>query len=855
MTGWRPQRLPISHPPIAGEALDSWLQSYAIRLHASSRDLLNHLGLTGSTLAAMVNTLNDAERDALTAATGLSPAALIGMTLHRFDRVAVTIDPASRALIHPPAWRRQTGSRFCPACLADHDGRWQLHWRLPWTFACHRHTCLLIDYCPGCQRRPVGHRPRNHHQSLSASQCSVLLGRPRPGSGTCSRHSRVCGHPLTETPLQLLPAAGQILAAQRHVNQLIDTATADPAGHVGRGGALTELHLLAFRTLHTLHHDPEQAPPAARRVLAEATLTITAPSPLASYDAATVAIGTTIAAAARRHDRDGDDLLGWLVTSTRTHMSPAEPNKILKSWKNAGPELTGRVLTALDPHLRTQHRLSYSSASPRPHLPAASPDEVTRRAASLPGLLWPIWSLALIPTSRTGDNILTATRADLVALTMLCGTPLTIAQAAALIEHTHDKPHLTNCLPAHPGQRRTTLATLAALADHLDHQSAPINYARRRALFTTATIDHRAYQKLARTSGWPPASPLQQQLLDRHLTSLLTAHHNQERDRRAADPWNPFTVALPTAVRAFVHDQAHRHLQRHHIREPLTWHPVLPTQQTWPGITTSQIDADQFATAFPEHARHRCGLRRISEATGLTNNQVRLYAQIAQLAMTDEQWATLAAWTSEPGDPAALTRLHHQDHLPMIDITRLSLTTERAVRNILTDSGTPPLSYHPSKKRVTAQWFTDNFTGSHKTCTQAAAELGISRTTLTKYARQHRIETRPHIRQADPFTSGPHRQKPTPAIIAACSIKNGVDHLRQVITLLDQPSQRSAAATLGISEQAMQYRRRRIEKATGVTLCHPRTEPCKPITLTTDGKKFLRQARIAIHRLDEQQRS
>lgn len=235
MTGFTPQRLPISHPPAAGEALDSWLQSYAIRLRTSSRDLLNHLGLTDSTLAAMVNTLTPAERDALTAATGLTPAALTGLTLHRFDGIAVTIDPSSRALVHPPAWRRQTGSRFCPACLADDGGRWQLRWRLPWTFACHRHACLLVDYCPACQHRPVGHRRYNHQQPLSTSQCPVLLGRP----GTGSRHARVCGHHLTETTRQPLPPAGAILAAQQQIDQLINAATAGTAGHTGRGGALT----------------------------------------------------------------------------------------------------------------------------------------------------------------------------------------------------------------------------------------------------------------------------------------------------------------------------------------------------------------------------------------------------------------------------------------------------------------------------------------------------------------------------------------------------------------------------------------------------------------------------------------
>ena len=40
-------------------------------------------------------------------------------------------------------------SRFCPACLAA-ARRWQLEWRLPWIFACQRHSRLLADTCGTC---------------------------------------------------------------------------------------------------------------------------------------------------------------------------------------------------------------------------------------------------------------------------------------------------------------------------------------------------------------------------------------------------------------------------------------------------------------------------------------------------------------------------------------------------------------------------------------------------------------------------------------------------------------------------------------------------------------------------------
>jgi len=144
--GWTAARIPIVLNPVPGEAIDSWIEAYARRLRTCSRGLLDSLGLPGSP-RHMVMVLTDIERDVLAAATGLDPDLLDAMTLHRFDGIAVTINRRRRIAEHPPAWRRHTGSRYCPTCLREDNGRWQLQWRLPWTFACLRHHQLLADTC------------------------------------------------------------------------------------------------------------------------------------------------------------------------------------------------------------------------------------------------------------------------------------------------------------------------------------------------------------------------------------------------------------------------------------------------------------------------------------------------------------------------------------------------------------------------------------------------------------------------------------------------------------------------------------------------------------------------------------
>ena len=68
--------------------------------------------------------------------TGLGSDCLTAMTLQPWEDLAVIIDRPTRRLIRPPHWRH-TGNYT--RCLEETAGRWQIAWRLPWSFACTRH--------------------------------------------------------------------------------------------------------------------------------------------------------------------------------------------------------------------------------------------------------------------------------------------------------------------------------------------------------------------------------------------------------------------------------------------------------------------------------------------------------------------------------------------------------------------------------------------------------------------------------------------------------------------------------------------------------------------------------------------
>ena len=745
---WAPQRLPITLTPVPGEGLDSWIEAYAQRLRVCSSDLLNDLGLSGSTLTHMVTILTEPERRTLSTATGIHPDALTLMTLQPFDGIAVTIDPARRTTGHPPAWRRHTGSRFCPACLRDSGGRWQLAWRLPWAFACPIHACLLADYCPDCGKRPAPHRAGTRGSATIPGACTVRISQSTPGGW----RAPTCGHPLTQMRTHTLPSGGRVIAAQRHLHQLITTGsrTAEPDRQRIRG-LLNELHVLAYKSLDALHAQIEP-PSLAHDVVNECgKATLVPKQALDSYDAHTVAVATTLAVAARP-DAAGDSVLTWIITADRRRRTPPEPCRILQPFTNTSPGLIVRLLHALDPHLQVHDRLVYASAGRRPHRPNASDEQIHRRAASLPTLLWPDWTLRLIPTDKVTHNAVTSLRAGLAAMVLLPGTRLSGRHAVALlgsyIRAATAKATLTH-LPE--PQRTVSIAILTDLAESLDANPAPINYTRRRDLFSTPAVDRAAYTTLATTRGWRPASPVQLRLLDDCLAVLLTGtrpdHHTTRMRSGTADAWNPLTLALPTPVRTFVRDQAQLLLRQHSIDEPVTWQPAASKDYPWPGIDPDTINPDQFADAFGAHASDRDGLRLICHATGLRGIQVRLYPHIVDLPMPEHQWEALSEHPH--GNilaPATVRQLYHEQRMSMMDIARLARTTEKEVRHALTGAGITPRKSGANRRPIPLSWLQDRYVGSGKTVEQAAAEAGVCRNTFAKYARLHNIPTIEHAR-------------------------------------------------------------------------------------------------------------
>jgi len=132
-----PRTIPIRFAPLPGEPLDSWLEAYAHRLHATTvGDLLADLGLrrAGGGQHAPDHTvwLHHVEAEQVAEATGVPAHRLHAMTLRTYDGHILQLDrnPNRRAVTRSVCWARGSGSRYCPQCLSERDGRWLLRWRL-----------------------------------------------------------------------------------------------------------------------------------------------------------------------------------------------------------------------------------------------------------------------------------------------------------------------------------------------------------------------------------------------------------------------------------------------------------------------------------------------------------------------------------------------------------------------------------------------------------------------------------------------------------------------------------------------------------------------------------------------------
>jgi hypothetical protein len=488
--------------------LDSWLEAVSHRLSCPWGDFAGAIGLSapnGSGGTPWLARLTSAEAAGISVATGQPPAQLLPMTLARYDGTGLRIRPETRTANRAFPWSRMRFSRFCPECLRDTGGRWQLFWRLGWAFTCEQHRCLLVDECPSCGQRQR-ERPFPAELIPMPGHCGL------PAAGASGRASQRCDADLAAAPTVRFPEDHPALSAQQTIREVIDTDAAVFGIYRDRptrsADVLADVRAVAGRILgYATDDDLHRILPTdlyrAHRELKTRTdgmgsspLPDDKPGLAAPSHAITAAVGVTAALSILNAPdiASAGTVLRWLVTSARSSGLAVNTSNI--GWgRGTTAALTGAQLVALAPHLNASDQLRYRIETPLPTRPSHDDAAIAAMTEKLPAALWPAWALRLTLPRQDYQYLSTA----LPCAVLLVNTRLSFTQASQAMARRnvngHSLSHTLQQLANDPCWNQIRDAIIR-LADYLHGHDCPINYRRRRTLDYTSLLTAQTWQRI-----------------------------------------------------------------------------------------------------------------------------------------------------------------------------------------------------------------------------------------------------------------------------------------------------------------------------------------------------------------------
>lgn len=856
--------LPARLAPIDGEALDSWLEALAYRMHTAFGDLLCAVGLSPvagiGTTAWMVHPSPD-EIQSITAATGIDEAVLKTMTLHHYSGRALHIDPDTRTVNRGFPWGCTPGSRFCPACLAESGGRWQLAWRLGWTFACTRHGCLLADSCPRCgavQR----HRARVGDLVPQPGRCA------HPAQDAMGRTPERCDADLTASLVTSVNADHPVLRAQQIIDTVIDTETTAfgvyNAAPAPRLNILADIRAIAGRALaYAAPQDLERLIPPdvltahqqtkryeARRF--RPAHTDAKPGLAAPAYAATTAVGV-LAALQVLDNPDistAGDALRWLVTSSRAAGSAVSATNI--GWgRNTTSILTAVQLSALGPLLKPNDQLRYRTATPMPRRPEPAGTRLQHLARRLPTSLWPVWSLPLaIPDCH--QRML---RPALSAAMLLIGTRATLSEAAELMGSPitgHAVSRILQLLQKRD-EWADIRAALTAMADFLTDADVPIDYQRRRRLNYSSLLPDEHWIQMCRDTGSRKNTStsariarchLYEQLSGNDATTAPFALDDNEFRTKTAD----FPEHLTPELAAALHAHAGEFLTSAGIAdEPVCWEPPaeLLRHQLLPGADPASVDCAELHRLIRDENRT---LGHAATHLGTTLDAVRYclnrYPAPAQTRRRRDgrapdgvayRTARSALSCEEFLDLYAQQRMTLRDIAARVGVSRQVLARLACHYDIALDEPGRRL-----KTVIDRDWLYTQYITHHRTLPDIAQECGITPANLGLRAKALGIPIRgrggpshrANLAAADIAASAPAVIRPALAEIG------GRDRLERFADASRYRTLTIAAKRLGVHQFTLVNQLNRIERELGTKLLI-RAERGRPMKLTDDGNRVV----------------
>lgn len=229
-----PRSLVTFLEPYSGEAFSSYVERLAAKHDVALAVILSCLGLVSPNSKrppAGYGVVLDEEHLQLFCTVSRLPAETVrasllsaydGIALDMADATSAEPDRLRKAAV--AQWAYFSGSHYCPECLKESQGAWQLSWKLPWSYCCPRHQCLLNKSCPYCDQRAAGGRrdgwssPVFHGRVPRPGHC----GNPLPqGQAMRGKGGTPCGGFLGDAPAIDVAGFPELIAAQECIHQML----------------------------------------------------------------------------------------------------------------------------------------------------------------------------------------------------------------------------------------------------------------------------------------------------------------------------------------------------------------------------------------------------------------------------------------------------------------------------------------------------------------------------------------------------------------------------------------------------------------------------------------------------------
>lgn len=483
--------LPLQVQPLEGESIDSWLEASARAMGGTVGTLAAAAKLPATAKPPWLTWLPRAQAQLLAAATGVPAESFEAMTLSRYDGTALHIDADTQHLNPKFPFGALLRSRFCPACLRETGGRWQLRWRLGWSFACLEHNCILVDECPGCGSYQRSTQYYRRLQPPATCRCGLPLGTV-PTLRWTDRHdfgwAQEAVNEVTDdgyydfgifdTHARLLE---EVLGAVRSLaNRILNFASTHSLTIQGVEDDLTDEHTVSFASSHARETLNNKAPPRA-------------------LDAA---VGTTLALKVLRHASVADCGLAarWFIAGQNATSGPAE----IRSCVRDSDIAAAIVLKARSANMGPELQLRYGSATTLPCAPSPGQKRIQKKAARLPAAIWLEWASLLLSGRRTTLVL----RETLSCATLLVGATIKPFEAVRLLGASESHSILNQRLWALCDSRywESIQEALVRLSEFLERGGGRINYERRRRLDYSPLVSDESWQRqTARDAGWSPS--------------------------------------------------------------------------------------------------------------------------------------------------------------------------------------------------------------------------------------------------------------------------------------------------------------------------------------------------------------